>query len=175
MTRVLATPPADEPVSLAEAKAHLRLTQNDEDGMISRLIVAARRLVEAQTGLVLMRQGWTVSLARWPEDGTIRLPLAPLLSIDAVTAGGVALDASRRDADTAAGEIRLPRGAIVPAGTIAVSLTAGFGAASDVPAPIRQALLMILAHLYEQRGTEHPPPLPLTLRALLAPYREVRL
>jgi uncharacterized phiE125 gp8 family phage protein len=131
--------------------------------------------VEAQTGLVLSRQGWKVSLARWPEDGTIRLPLAPLLSIDAVTAGDVALDASRLVADAAAREIRLTHGAIAPAGAITVSLTAGFGTADDVPAPIRQALLMILAHLYEQRGTEHPPPLPLTLRALLAPYREVRL
>lgn len=175
MTRLLVTPPADEPVSLAEAKAHLRLTQDDEDAMISRLIVAARRLVEAQTGLVLIRQGWTVRLARWPDDRAIRLPLAPLLSIDAVTAGGVALDASLLVADTAAGEVRLLRGAITPAGAIMVSLTAGFGAADDVPAPIRQALLMIVAHLYEQRGSETPPPLPLTLQALLAPYREVRL
>jgi uncharacterized phiE125 gp8 family phage protein len=175
MTRVLATPPADEPVSLAEAKAHLRLTQDDEDGMISRLIVAARRLVEAQTGLVLIRQGWTVSLVRWPDDRVIRLPLAPLISIDAVSTGGAALGASHCEADTVAGEIRLLRGAIPPAGAVTVSLTAGFGAANDVPAPIRQALLMILAHLYEQRGTDHPPPLPLTLRALLAPYREVRL
>ena len=158
MTRVLATPPADEPVSLAEAKAHLRLTQDDEDGMISRLIVAARRLVEAQTGLVLMRQGWTVSSARWPEDGTIRLPLAPLLLDRRGHGRGRRPGCIAPDADTAAGEIRLPRGAIVPAGAVAVSLTAGFGAARDVPAPIRQALLMILAHLYEQRGTEHPPP-----------------
>jgi uncharacterized phiE125 gp8 family phage protein len=53
---------------------------------------------------------------------------------------------------------------------------AGFGtAAESVPPPLRQAVLMVVAHWYHHRGDETPPPLPVSLDALLALFREVRL
>ena len=58
MPSILVTPPALEPVSLAEAKAHLRVGHADEDGLIGALIAAARRLAESQTGLCLVAEPW---------------------------------------------------------------------------------------------------------------------
>ena len=46
MTPTLLEGPASEPVSLADVKAHLRLTSSDEDGLLGKLIVAARLTVE---------------------------------------------------------------------------------------------------------------------------------
>lgn len=42
-----------DPVSLAEAKAFLRVTQDAEDGVIAILLAAAAERVEAEAGAVL--------------------------------------------------------------------------------------------------------------------------
>ena len=67
--------------TLAEAKAHLRVTHGDDDAYISTLIKTARQSIEAQTGLGLISQGWSVFLDDWPDNGVIELPLAPILDI----------------------------------------------------------------------------------------------
>ena len=50
MTPIALTPPAQEPVSLAEARAFLRLDQTEEDDLLATLITAARLMVEATSG-----------------------------------------------------------------------------------------------------------------------------
>ena len=57
---------------------------------------------------------------------------------------------------------------------VAVAFTAGYGDAKDVPAPIVQAILQIVASLYEHRGGDAAPT-PDTALALLAPYRILHL
>jgi uncharacterized phiE125 gp8 family phage protein len=63
---------------------------------------------------------------------------------------------------------------------IEIAFTAGYGnVASAVPAPLRQALLLLVAHWYEHREPVHiggaVVAVPDTIASLLAPYRMVRL
>src|SRR5690606_27914269 len=82
MTPLALTPPALEPVSLDEARAFLRLDQTHEDELLTTLITAARLMIEAASGRMLIEQGWRIVLDAWPRDGAIRLPLSPVASIE---------------------------------------------------------------------------------------------
>lgn len=190
MPSLLTAPPAAEPVSLAEARAHLRLTHTEEDEAISMLIASARRVVEARTGLRLIAQSWTQYRDDWPADGIATLPLAPLLSIDSLAVLGAddetasEIDPAHYLADRASRPPRLVlRGDRLwqrpgrRVNGIAIAATYGFGSApGDVPEPLRQASLMLMAHWYAHRGAAGaPPPPPVSMDALLQPWREARL
>lgn len=190
MSLVMTTRPALEPVTVSEAKAFLRLDTSDEDVLVGSLILTSRLHVEAALGLAIISQGWKVILDSWPEDGTVRFPLGPVLSVSAVrliaATGSPTTLAS--DSYTLDGEARPPR--LIPntnwpaptrkARGIEIDFTAGFGPqASDVPEPIRSALLLLVAHWYEHRDpleidlpeTAIPP----SVSSILSPYRTVRL
>ncbi len=62
MALVLTTAPAAEPISLAEAKAHLRIDADDEDALLTALIAAARMFVERTLGVALITQSWSYFL-----------------------------------------------------------------------------------------------------------------
>ncbi len=66
MPTELVTPPAVEPVSLAEARRILRIGHADDDALLAALIGSARRIVEARTGLRLIAQSWAVLRDDWP-------------------------------------------------------------------------------------------------------------
>jgi uncharacterized phiE125 gp8 family phage protein/SPP1 family predicted phage head-tail adaptor len=77
---------AEEPVSLAQAKAFLKVDDGAEDGLIATLIGAARLHVEGTTGRALLAQSWRLVLDEWPENGQVKLPLTPFISIAAIMA-----------------------------------------------------------------------------------------
>ena len=62
----LVTPPAEEPVSLAEAKQHLRVDGGDDDLLIGSLITAARQAAETKTGRQLITARWKLVLDAFP-------------------------------------------------------------------------------------------------------------
>lgn len=64
-----------EPLTLAEAKAYLRITHTSEDTLITELIVAARQAIESVTGLSLVPS--TVVALIDNSGGNIELPLGP--------------------------------------------------------------------------------------------------
>ncbi|WP_332130099.1 head-tail connector protein, partial [Azorhizobium caulinodans] len=66
--------PAAEPLTLAEAKDFLRLTDPSTDALVGALLSAARRTIESATGRVLMTQSWRLVRDAWPASGLFLLP-----------------------------------------------------------------------------------------------------
>jgi Phage gp6-like head-tail connector protein len=60
------SPAAAEPVTLAEAKSHLRVTISDDDALIATYVQAAREGVEAFLGRSLVNKGYRQSLDAFP-------------------------------------------------------------------------------------------------------------
>ena len=191
MTLVMTAAPAAEPISLADAKAHLRIDADDEDTLIAALIVAGRTLIERNLGLALITQGWSYFLDHWPERGCISLPLLPVQAVSAVTVhdedgGASVLDADGYAVDVLSAPARVtltsatPSVVTRPFNAFEVAFTAGYGdAASDVPQPIRQAVMLLVAHWFERREPVEfgagPQEVPAIVAGLLQPYRRVRL
>ncbi len=188
MAAILVQAPASEPVSLAEAKAQLRIVGNDDDQLLASLITAARRVVEARTGLCLIAQDWLCLRDAWPDDGVIDLPVAPLIAVEEIGVFGdddqkAVIDPAHYLVDAASRPARVMlRGSRLwptpgrALNGIGIRLQAGFGQlAADVAQPLRQAVELLVAHFYAQRGDEAGGGLPVSLGALLDPYRMVRL
>ena len=191
MTAALITGPALEPVSLADAKAHLRIDGEADDAFLTAAIASARLHVEALTRRLLIEQTWRVYLDSWPRKRIVTIPVAPLIAVETVTVYGGDGEPATVDADDyEVDAVSVPGRLILAAGTpgaagrsangIEIDVTCGYGASSiDVPAPLRQAVMMLVAHWYEHRGAvghdlagEIPP---LGFDALIAPYRILSL
>lgn len=191
MTATLLTGPALEPVSLLDAKAHLRVDHDDDDSLLTAAIVSARVHVETATRRVLIEQAWRIHLDRWPRKRILRVPVAPLIAVDAIRVrdadGGatvVAADEYEVDAAAVPGRLVLAAAAPAPVGPVVngieIDVTAGYGATTlDVPSPLRHAVMMLVAHWYEHRGAVGHDPAgetpPLGYAALIAPYRILSL
>lgn len=185
MIPILVAGPAVEPLSLEEARLHLRLDDTQEDDLVASLIKAARLMLESATRLKFVSQNWRLSIATVPTGRAIRVPLAPVLSVEAVRffdAAGVEtlVDAGlyqlRRGSEPAL--VTLKPGFPDAAGGIEVDLVAGFGpSASDVPEPLRHAVRMLVAYWFENRGDEvhKSARLPADVALMIAPYRSLRL
>lgn len=183
MSLQLLTPPETEPVSVAEAKAHLKVDTSDEDALIETLITAARARAEWHTGRAFITQHWRYYVDVWPVGGVAELSLPPLISVEDVTvtdASGArtVLDPSayRVDAASVPGRVIFasrPR-SLRSRDCLEITFTAGYGDASAVPAAVKQAILAIVADLHTHRGDDDA----LVGRAgqaLLAPYRVFKL
>ncbi len=162
MTTALISGPTIEPVTLADVKAHLRLDTPDEDRLLQAAIVAARVHIEAVTRRCLIRQLWRIYLDEWPEGRSVPIPLSPLIAVNEVTFYDVAGVARQWSADNwrvdiSSSPARLiarirPQAALYDNG-IEIDVLAGYGVSSiDVPAPLRQAVMVLVAHWYEARG-----------------------
>lgn len=187
----LVTPPAIEPVTLAELKTHARIDTDADDALLSALITAARQWAESYTGRAFVTQTWRLTLdlpelAHTVQAGSIRLPRAPLQSVTSVQtyddADQQSLWAAANyfvDTQSEPGRLVLRTGACWPLPTraangVVVTYVAGYGdAAADVPAPLHTALLQLAAFWYERRGDalDGDMAVPTAVQALLTAYR----
>ena len=161
MPATLVSAPAEEPVTVTEAKAHLRVDDTNSDTLITSLIVAAREYAETFTRRALITQTWDWIADGFP--GTIVLPLPRLVSVTSITyidsdGNSQTLAASTYTVDTDS-----EPGRIVPAfgkswpvtravfNAVTVRFVAGYGAAAAVPQTIKQAMLLLIGHWYDHR------------------------
>ena len=164
---VLVTPPTETPVSLEEAKIHLRVDGDEEDALIVALINAATGHLDGYTGILgrcLMPQTWSQEIEA--PVGDLVLPLAPVAS-----ATIAAFTDFRVLQDGRGYFLRLNDGASWPAGSVVVSFVAGY---LDVPAPLTSAILLHIGTLYENRETLADKVAPTrAYEALTMPYRRI--
>lgn len=189
---ILVTPPVAKPVSLEEAKAHCRVDVVDDDTVIVALIDAAIAHLDGWVGVLgrcMVNQVWRINLGDWPRCGIIRLPFP-----DVSAAVIKYFDADNVEQTVSASlfeRLEDERGVFINLGDaftfptvfddrsdgVKVEFTAGYGAAAaSVPAVLRTAILMIVAHWYENRETSAPGSLteiPFGASMLIAPFRRV--
>ena len=166
-----------EPVTVAEVKAHCRIDTDDDDTLIEGLIAAARRGIEKKIHRLIGVQTWEYSLGWWPCGSDLAIPLVPLQSVERVAYTDkdyletVLLDLSASPSSSSAvfgvhgmgleyrpGFLRLKLDQVwpttvqlAPGYPIVIQVTAGIPIGVDFPAPIKQAILMMVAHFYEHR------------------------
>ena len=186
MTLALVTPPALEPLSLAQVKDHLRVTHDAEDALLADLLRAARLHVEFAARSRLLTQVWRVYADHVPPEG-LALPVGPVQAVEVVTV----FDADGTPTVLAASAYSLARGAepaclvidVPPAAAangVEIDLRCGFGDLGvDVPDTLKRAILLLCAHWYEFRGVVHPSQQPVSMPpgfdTLVAPFAGVRL
>ncbi len=182
--------PTVEPITLAEAREHLRLVptgspaSHPDDSLIEVLIQAARQHFDGKEGWLgraLITQQWELTLDRFPTN-EIRIPLPPLQQVDSI----------KYDDEEGAEQTVSPTvyvvdtnpdgGWVVPVSgeswpttldginTVRILFSAGYGdAATDLPAPLIAAMKVLLAHLYANRDNNAE--IPQAIEIMATQYR----
>ena len=158
----LTTAPSTEPISLSEAKAHMRVDFNNDDTYIENLIVAAREFCETMQNRAYITQTWELALDAFINN--IELPNPPLQSVISMkyydtSENEITLNSDDYFVDTYSekGTISLKHGKywpstqLRPLNGVIIRYIAGYGNAATVPIKIKQAILMLVAHWYENR------------------------
>lgn len=178
MPMQLITPPAAEPVALAEAKLHLRVDFDEDDALIQALISAARQAAEMLTQRQLVTARWRMVLDSFPGCGlmgvpagqtftlpghSILIPKSPLqsvLEIRYLDMAGVlqVMPSAHYTVDKACEPARITPvfGQIWPValpqiGAVSVTFDAGYGSAADVPEGLKSWIKLRLGSLYAHR------------------------
>lgn len=183
--------PADTPVSLTEAKAHLDVTYTDKDALIGSILQAAVQHIDGWTGVLagrcLVTQTWRQDFNAF--SSCLRLPLIPVASISSVKY----LDTSEVEQTITNSNYRLqedehgsfvrfdsdysfPSVSVTDRPPVSVTYVAGT-AAADVPAPIKQAILLLTRHWFDNPSAVlagvSAQTTPLAVEALLSPFRRL--
>lgn len=164
MALKLKIPPASEPVSLSEAKSFLRITDSDDDALLSSLVSAVRQKAEAWTRRSFITQTWTLWNDSVPDGSILSIPLSPLQSVIHIKSYDLeniasTFDPSKYLLDSASspGRIGLNDGQTWPTGlrkinTLETEFVSGFGDASSVPESIKQGILQWVKLLFANKS-----------------------
>lgn len=197
MSWSVTTPPTDEPITLDEAKLHLRVSDTTDDTLITTLIQAAREHVEDVCERALMPQTWTERRLYFPPTptlmpqawterlspyvGAIKLRGGRVTAITSITYTDSAGTVQTLDPATYVTDFTTEPATILPvdewpdcATDVVVPYQVGYADAASVPAAIKAAMMLIIGNLYANREgagqaiSENP-----TVARLLLPYKRV--
>jgi hypothetical protein len=196
----LVTPPASEPVALADVKTFLRIDVSNDDAILNMLISSCRRMAEEYCQRAFITQSWRLVMDRFT-DGEIqllpgfytaptpfeidgyqdiqlsRLPIQSITHIKTTNDANVqsTVSAAIYALDTDNGRVLLNEGRSWPTelrdrASVEVEFVAGYGSASNVPEPIKQGILQHVAASYTNKVCAD---IPAGSMSLYGPFRTV--
>lgn len=160
MNYTLVTPPSSEPLTLDEAKLHLRVDSNVEDTLITALIKSARAKVESDTWRTLITQTWKLSMDSDEVKTFTGITKSPIQSIthikyfdinvvqQTLSTGAYQADILNEPARIKINE--LPQMAEIM-NAMEIQFVSGYGVAASVPEDLKTAMLLLIGHYYEHR------------------------
>jgi uncharacterized phiE125 gp8 family phage protein len=154
-----------EPVTVDEAKNHLRVEHNRDDARIAMFITAARQECEQLLGRTLISTTWELTRDRF--DEAIRLEWPPIQSVTSIKYDDAAgIEQTLNSLDYVLDAASEP-GYVVPEidkewpdtqdaiNAVRVRYVAGYGAAAaDVPAAVKAWILLRIQMLYQGCDTD---------------------
>ena len=183
----------DSSLPVEDFKDHLRLGTGfgDEalqDPILLSFLRAALSAIEARTNKILFERGFLWSLSKWQGVDSQPLPVAPVSALNRVTM----VTRTGLETDLDLETLRLVRnvqqpcivalGTMLPpipsGGAVDIRFSAGWGPAwGDLPADLRQAVLLLAAHYYEYRSdtTLSEGCMPFGVSSLIERYRSMRM
>lgn len=186
-------PPSTEPITLAQAKAQLRLEESIDDTQVETMIKGARSHVEMACGRALLLQTMELVAAGFVDENGCPLRLAgghladdPQAVVTYLDTDGVEQTlasgfyvSSGSAADAGPGRLHLMPGSSWPAvasrvDAVRVRFRVGWATPEEVPQDLRHAVLLMISHMYEHRtpvAAGGASELPLGFDALLNPHR----
>jgi len=184
----VSTAPAAEPVTLAEMKIHLRVTDVDEDGYITELIQEARQFVENSTGRAIYDRSYTLNLHRGPAAMGLtevilpRPPLDSITSVNYIDVDGNSQAWTDYQVSTSDewGRLKPDYNTSWPSvreqyDCFTVVYVAGYGTAtSDFPLPLVRCMKLITGNWFENREAATPVmlrPVPMAAESIINNYK----
>jgi len=182
---VVTVAPAAEPLTTADAKAHLRVDHSDDDSLIAANVAAARAHVEARAGTRLYTQ--TVSFKTDSWDDFYNLPICPVQSISSISYVDIAGDVITLPTTVYETRLELMEPSIVlkyaqvwptirEGSLITVTAVVGYGVANTQPPEVMHAIKLVVGDMYEHRETVGSGavslPVAATVDALLANHKK---
>ncbi len=162
--------PTTGPITLAEAKSHIRVVSTGDDTYIGTLIDAATERAEQITHRAFMRQTYALALDRFPEGEALAIPRPPLRSVSSIsfvntTGGTTSWSSTAYDVDTTStpGRIAPKNGESWPTArdqinAVTITYVAGYSSSTSstaqqaaVPARAKLGIQHLLADGYADR------------------------
>jgi uncharacterized phiE125 gp8 family phage protein len=179
------TPAVSEPLSLSEVKEFLRVDHSDDDNTLAIMISAAREMCEQYTRQIMLTttieefyDTFPTYTPNWMDNIYLsRGPVQSVTSLKYIDSGGdeqiVSSDDYRTDLISQPSRIVSENGwssAKDTVNAVVVRYVVGYSSASDVPAPLRQGMLLVISEMYENR-MDTVKRLPTASEYLWNPYR----
>lgn len=171
------TEPTSEPVTLEEAKAHLRVDTTDHDSEIEALIASARQYIELTCNRALMPQEWEITLPEF--DGEVRLPG----NVRSITSVKYYDSDNTEQTLTDYFEVLAEPAKIAPdtvwpytysrPDAVAITAQVGYEDADSVPGPLKSAIKLHMELVFDRPSGETAKALERARDALLFPYRDM--
>jgi uncharacterized phiE125 gp8 family phage protein len=171
------TTAASEPITLDALKLALKLEHEDDDTHLENCLKAARVTLEKRLDMAFVARDFRLTLDQWSTK--IVLPVSPVSTILSINVTNADLTQTLiPPALYMLVNDRLlfyayPIDPGIKFAGISIDFTAGF---VDVPADLKQAVMMLAVHYYENRGVlGHFAHLPENIAVLIQPYKKVRI